>query len=146
MDEAVKKLNDEFDVKLDMIFGEEEVMMKLVNHPAHYAENCSIECIEAMEMVFEPEELIAGCKVNAFKYLWRYKAKNGREDLQKMSWYIKKAYQLYEKYEHVAHEDMAIHDRLLFTLYSFCEDKLTDKKIKKGRHEHKGEEVKDGLS
>jgi len=125
----------------------DEIMIDLkkaneaVNHPAHYAENCSIECIEAMEMVFEPSELIAGCKVNAFKYLWRYKAKNGREDLEKMKWYIDKAYDLYAKYDHLTRDN----DRLLYTLYSFCNEKfgLTETK---GKHEGKKEEVNDGLS
>ena len=48
-----------------------------VNHPSHYTQG-GIECIEAV------------CTANAIKYLWRWKEKNGKEDLKKAIWYIKK--------------------------------------------------------
>lgn len=58
-----------------------------VNHPKHYAEECSIECIEAMVIAFGIDAVVAFCKCNAFKYIWRYKNKNGYEDLEKAIWY-----------------------------------------------------------
>lgn len=61
--------------------------MDNVNHPKHYADTCSIECIEAMEIAFGTEAVIHFCKCNAFKYLWRYQNKNGSEDLDKAKWY-----------------------------------------------------------
>lgn len=61
-----------------------------VNHPTHYADSCSLECIEAMEIAFGYEAVINFCKCNAFKYLWRHKNKNGTEDLLKAIWYINK--------------------------------------------------------
>ena len=32
----------------------------------------------------------AVCTANAIKYLWRWKQKNGEEDLKKAQWYIDK--------------------------------------------------------
>lgn len=60
-----------------------------VNHPPHYTQsdakcpNCMrpIECID----VVRHRDFSTG---NAIKYLWRYKDKNGVQDLQKAVWYI----------------------------------------------------------
>lgn len=61
-----------------------------VDHPKHYEKSCSMECIDAMEIAFGIEAVIHFCKGNAFKYLWRYKNKNGLEDLEKALWYCNK--------------------------------------------------------
>lgn len=63
---------------------------EVVNHPAHYTE-CSIECIEAMEIAFGQEALKHFCLCNAFKYLWRHKHKNNDVDLDKAEWYLNAA-------------------------------------------------------
>lgn len=59
-----------------------------VNHPLHYTRG-DIECIDAIEAATAglsgPEAYSTGA---AIKYLWRWKYKNGREDLQKAAWYI----------------------------------------------------------
>lgn len=57
-------------------------------NPDHYANGCSIECIDAMVLIFGEEETYYWCLQTAFKYIWRYKNKNGREDLCKAKWYI----------------------------------------------------------
>ena len=67
-----------------------------VNHPAHYTIGCGFECIEMMEMVFGKEAVIDYCVVNAFKYIWRHKQKNGTEDIAKAEWYLKYACKLTE--------------------------------------------------
>ena len=59
-----------------------------VNHPAHYEGQTSLECIDVMEIAFGAEAVANFCLCNAFKYLWRYKNKNGREDLDKATWYL----------------------------------------------------------
>lgn len=61
-----------------------------VNHPKHYEGSTSLECIEAMQIAFGTEAVIDFCKCNAFKYLWRYKNKNGLEDLKKANWYCER--------------------------------------------------------
>lgn len=60
-------------------------------NPDHYKSQCSIECIEAMEMAFGAEAVVNFCLCNAFKYLWRHKYKNNYEDLKKAAWYTDRA-------------------------------------------------------
>ena len=69
-----------------------------VNHPAHYASASNgIECIDAIEAATEDlNGLEAVCTANVLKYIWRWKHKNGVEDLQKARWYLEK---LIEKVE-----------------------------------------------
>ena len=62
--------------------------MDNINHPKHYADGVSIECIEAMEIAFGEIPVKDFCLCNAFKYLWRFKNKNGLEDLDKAMWYV----------------------------------------------------------
>ena len=66
-----------------------------VNHPAHYEKSTSLECIDVMEIAFGYEAVTAFCMCNAFKYLWRYKNKNGKEDLDKARWYMKRVENYY---------------------------------------------------
>lgn len=69
--------------------GDKEAMEKdMVNHPAHYTAG-GIECIDALAAATAGLEGIeAVCTANAIKYLWRWKLKNGAEDLKKAQWYI----------------------------------------------------------
>ena len=54
-----------------------------VEHPAHYA-GTGIECMDAMSsMMGDVPPIAAYWWGNAFKYLWRWRKKNGREDLEK---------------------------------------------------------------
>lgn len=62
-----------------------------VNHPKHYADTCSLECIDVMLIAFGKDAVISFCMCNAFKYMWGFKNKNGQEDLQKADWYLRKA-------------------------------------------------------
>lgn len=62
--------------------------MDNINHPAHYTQG-GIECIEAIAAaVTGLEGMEAVCTANAIKYLWRWKKKNGVEDLKKARWYL----------------------------------------------------------
>lgn len=72
----------------------EDLQKDVVNHPAHYEGQTSIECIEAMQISFGKKAVIDFCMCNAFKYLWRHRHKNGREDLQKAQWYLNRADEL----------------------------------------------------
>lgn len=61
-----------------------------VNHPSHYTQG-GIECIDALEAATTGLEGIeAVCTANAIKYLWRWKYKNGVEDINKAIWYLEK--------------------------------------------------------
>ena len=68
-------------------------MAERVNHPPHYNAG-GIECIDALEAAtIGLEGIEAFCTANAIKYLWRWKKKNGAEDLQKAIWYINRLIQ-----------------------------------------------------
>ncbi len=59
-----------------------------INHPAHYTQG-GVECIEAIAAAaIGLEGIEVYCTANAIKYLWRWKRKNGAEDLRKARWYI----------------------------------------------------------
>ena len=71
--------------------------VETVEHPQHYNQG-NIECIDAMLAAFGITEVIAFCKLNAFKYIWRAEDKlNTLEDLKKAAWYIDKTIELTEK-------------------------------------------------
>ena len=58
----------------------------MVNHPPHY-NKAGIETIDAIKAMTEGgfEYYLQG---NIMKYLWRYRYKNGAEDLKKAQWYL----------------------------------------------------------
>ena len=58
-----------------------------VNHPNHYCQG-GIECIKAIEASMTPEEFQGYCKGNVIKYVWRFREKNGLEDLKKARVYL----------------------------------------------------------
>lgn len=59
-----------------------------VNHPAHYTSG-EVECIQALAAAtINLKGIEAVCTANVIKYLWRWKQKNGAEDLKKARWYI----------------------------------------------------------
>jgi len=61
-----------------------------VNQPKHYNQG-PIQCIDALEAATTGLEGIeAVCTANALKYLWRWKYKNGVQDLEKAVWYIQR--------------------------------------------------------
>ena len=69
------------------------IMAERVNHPPHYNAG-GIECIDALEAATSGLQGIeAFCTANAIKYLWRWKLKNGEEDLQKAVWYVNRLIQ-----------------------------------------------------
>ena len=61
--------------------------MDNVNKPSHYT-NGGIECIEAIKASMSHEEYLGYLKGNIIKYVWRYRLKNGAEDLAKAGVYL----------------------------------------------------------
>jgi len=59
-----------------------------INHPQHYTKG-GIECIDAIEAAVTglegSEAVLTG---NIIKYIWRWKHKNGIEDLKKAQFYL----------------------------------------------------------
>lgn len=62
-------------------------MSDVVNHPDHYNSG-GIECIDAIRSSLGLKEFADFCKGNIIKYLWRYRMKNGVEDLKKARVYL----------------------------------------------------------
>lgn len=66
----------------------------VVNHPSHYCQEGSMECIDEMVAVFGREAVMNFCLLNVWKYRKRAVFKNGEEDLKKSDWYMKKYLEL----------------------------------------------------
>lgn len=66
--------------------------------PNHY-QDCSMQCFENMEIIFGKDNIAMFYLENAYKYLWRYKFKNGQEDLRKCKEYLNMFQRLHGKYE-----------------------------------------------
>ena len=63
-----------------------------VNHPNHYANQGSVECIDFIATVVNQYPgIIAGDLQNVTKYTWRSHGKNGKEDIAKAEWYFNHA-------------------------------------------------------
>lgn len=73
----------------DILFGTIASEHDPVNHPSHYTQG-GIECIDAMVSAFGKEAVAHFCICNAFKYIFRYRLKNGKEDIEKAQWYLNK--------------------------------------------------------
>lgn len=70
-----------------------------VNHPAHYCQG-GVECIDAIEAATTNLTGIeAVCTANVIKYIWRWKQKNGVQDLQKAQWYLNRLLKMTENKE-----------------------------------------------
>ena len=75
--------------------AEEETMglelagnVDMVNSPPHYNQ-AGVECIDAIRAATD-EGYQYYLQGNIIKYLWRYRYKNGIQDLEKAQWYLEK--------------------------------------------------------
>ena len=79
------------------MMAEKETAMEekdMVNSPLHY-NKAGIETIDALDAM-----LVDGfdfyLQGNIVKYLWRFRYKNGVEDLKKAQWYLNKLIEVYD--------------------------------------------------
>jgi len=79
---------------MKMRLEQEEQNQDMVNSPAHY-NKAGIETIDALEAMLTNgfDYYLQG---NIVKYLWRYRYKNGVEDLKKAQWYLNKLIEVYD--------------------------------------------------
>lgn len=78
-------------------FAEQSKATDNINQPSHYTAG-KVECIDAIEAATTGLEGIeAVCTGNAIKYLYRWKLKNGMEDLKKARWYLDRLISKIEK-------------------------------------------------
>lgn len=80
----MKCMEDENEQAGKMAYGG----VDMVNSPPHY-NAAGTECIDAIQAATLDgfEYYLQG---NIMKYLWRYRYKNGNEDLKKAQWYLNK--------------------------------------------------------
>lgn len=57
-------------------------------NPDHYRQG-DVECIDAIRAALGPEGFQGYCAGNVLKYSWRYRMKNGVQDLEKAQWYLR---------------------------------------------------------
>lgn len=70
--------------------------MSNIDHPKHYTLG-KVECIDAIESAtIGLKGIEAVCVANVIKYVWRWKWKNGKEDLKKAEWYLKRLIEILE--------------------------------------------------
>ena len=67
----------------------------VVNKPKHYNQG-TIEYIDAIEAMLTHEEFVGYLRGNSLKYRWRFRYKNGTEDLLKAQWYERKLFKVLE--------------------------------------------------
>ena len=72
--------------EMKYILEEEKQTKDLVNNPPHYNKG-NIECIDAIEAMLTHEEYVGYLRGNSLKYRWRFRYKNGIQDLEKAEWY-----------------------------------------------------------
>mgnify|MGYP001201835731 CR=1 FL=1 len=88
----MKELQPDEDRLMDEYYSKEYTKQTkkedMVNSPPHY-NKAGIECIDAIAAATSDgyEYYLQG---NIIKYLWRYRYKNGTEDLKKAQWYLTK--------------------------------------------------------
>jgi len=107
--EKIRKVKEEMENRPKYLSGKNgqlelnfhEDMEDMVNHPPHYNKN-GIETIDAIESATGEgfEYYLQG---NILKYLWRYRYKNGAEDLKKARWYLDKLTKITEEREENDH-------------------------------------------
>ena len=84
LDNVIKNLNKQKEL---VNAGAPIKTSEAVNSPAHYTSG-KVECIDAIESMLSKDEFIGFLRGNILKYQWRYKIKNGVEDLKKAQWYF----------------------------------------------------------
>ena len=107
--EKIRKVKEEMENRPKYLSGKNgqmelnfhKDMEDMVNHPPHYNKN-EIETIDAIESATGEgfEHYLQG---NIIKYLWRYRYKNGSEDLKKAQWYLDKLIGIVDRKEENDH-------------------------------------------
>ena len=85
-EEYMKAMMIQEELRMSQAKKQSDNVVDMVNSPPHYNQT-GIECIDAISAATD-----SGFKYylqgNIMKYLWRYRYKNGAEDLKKAQWYL----------------------------------------------------------
>lgn len=78
-------------------YSPDDPTVDMVNKPPHY-QGAKFECIDVIEEITKDLTGIeAVCTANAIKYLYRWKKKNGLQDISKSIWYLNKLIETLKK-------------------------------------------------
>ena len=73
---------------------------KMVSRPPHYQSETGLEVIDVIKaFTFDLKGIEAVDTANVIKYICRWKAKNGKQDLEKAKWYLTHLIEHLEKLE-----------------------------------------------
>ncbi len=75
----------------------QQLTVDVVERPPHYTAG-KVECIDAIESAVEglaPQEAVQ--VGNIMKYIWRFKRKNGKQDLRKAMWYLNRLMEMQDE-------------------------------------------------
>ena len=68
-----------------------------VNHPPHYTQGGSIECITYLRDSLGEEGFAYYCEGAVKKYIHRWRHKNGVQDLEKAVWYLERMIEMHHE-------------------------------------------------
>ena len=80
-----------FSLKAEEIQKQKRTIMDKIN-PTYYDQVFDT----LMTHKFTPEQRLTISEFNVYKYLYRYKSKNGLEDLKKAKWYLEEMIKIYD--------------------------------------------------
>ena len=86
-DRDIKALDKAIDLVVHHILDEEAVEENIEN-PSHYQIFDGLESVDVVRALQSKEEYMGWCEGNLLKYLFRWKKKNGLEDLKKARVYL----------------------------------------------------------
>lgn len=66
-----------------------------IDHPKHYTYG-KYECSDVQREMVTKDSYVDHCILTVIKYVWRWRHKNGLEDLKKARWYLNKAIEVEE--------------------------------------------------
>ena len=92
-EDYMKALARQEELRMSQANKQTDNVVDMVNSPPHYNQT-GIECIHAISAATDKgfKYYLQG---NVIKYLWRYRYKNGKQDLEKAKWYLDKLIETY---------------------------------------------------
>ena len=100
MNATIKEM---IDFESDSTMVNRELVSDMVNHPPHYNQS-GIECLDAIKAATD-EGFQYYLQGNIIKYIWRYRYKNGIEDVDKAIFYINRLREVLEN-ERKSNDDL----------------------------------------
>ena len=92
-EDYMKALARQEELRMSKANKQTDNVVDMVNSPPHYNQQ-GIECIDAIHAATD-DGFTYYLQGNIIKYLWRYRYKNGKQDLEKAKWYLDKLIETY---------------------------------------------------